>query len=121
MAGFQEIRTPEEVDNFIRSTKGTALYFINSVCGCTNGVRKGLIMSLKHPKKPQKLVTSFAGADLEAVDRIREHLRPNPPSSPAVALFKDGSLVKFIPREEFVERESEEICAMLQTLYEKYF
>lgn len=120
-AGFKELKTPEDVDNFIKNIKGTGLIFINSVCGCTAAaVRPGLVLSLQNSKKPQHLATSFAGADIEAVQRIREYLQPEPPSSPCIALFKDQQLIYFIPRQELEYKTKEEVAQFLKNLYDKF-
>src|SRR6185295_595598 len=89
--GFSEMLTAEEVDNQLQQ-KGTTLVMINSVCGCSAGTaRPGVLMAVANSsKRPDHLTTSFAGFDLEAVQKIREHLLPYPPSSPSIALFKDG-------------------------------
>jgi len=118
--GFKELRTPEEVDEFIRGNRGPALVFINSICDCTAVVRQGLIASLVHPRAPKERWTSFAGADIEAVDRLRWYLMPNPPSSPSLAIFKDGKPVCFVPREELVDRPAEEVAELIMRLYEEY-
>src|SRR4028119_1981039 len=92
--GFEDLDTPELVDEYVNK-EGTTLVMINSVCGCSAGTaRPGVLMAVANsPKKPQRLTTSFAGFDVEAVANIRQHLMPYPPSSPAIALFKDGKLV----------------------------
>ncbi|MEP6844781.1 MAG: BrxA/BrxB family bacilliredoxin, partial [Panacibacter sp.] len=92
--GFDELVTPEEVDIALKS-EGTTLVMINSVCGCAAGsARPAVVMAVNNTdKRPDKLTTSFAGFDVTAVNRVREHLLPYPPSSPAIALFKDGQLV----------------------------
>ena len=97
--GFTELLTPADVENVLNE-KGTALVVINSVCGCSAGTaRPGVVMALTNGnKKPDKVTTSFAGFDIDAVKKIREHLLPYPPSSPAIALFKDGKLVHMIER-----------------------
>src|SRR5882762_2880945 len=97
--GFDELLTSLEVDDQLKKT-GTTLVMVNSVCGCSAGTaRPGVLMAVKNsPKKPDHLTTSFAGFDIEAVDKIRQHLLPSPPSSPSIALFKNGSLVHFIER-----------------------
>ena len=89
--GFGELLTAAEVDNTLKQ-EGTTLVVINSVCGCAAGAcRPGVLMAVQNAgKRPDRLMTSFAGFDVEAVNKIREHLLPNPPSSPAIALFKDG-------------------------------
>src|SRR6185437_16510433 len=97
--GFEELLTPEEVDNAIQAP-GTTLLFINSVCGCSAGTaRPGVVMAIRNTnKKPNHLVTSFAGYDIDAVKQVRSHLLPYPPSSPSIALLKDGKVVHMIER-----------------------
>ena len=97
--GFQSLLTTEEVDQVIKNTEGTLLIVVNSVCGCAAGnMRPGVKLSLNNDKKPTKLTTVFAGVDREAVDQARKHFLPYPPSSPSIALFKDGKLVHFLER-----------------------
>ena len=98
-AGFEELTTPEQVDAVLPKAEGTTLLVINSVCGCAAGAaRPGVKMSLQGDKKPQHLVTVFAGQDTEAVAQARKYTLPYPPSSPSIALFKDGKLVHFVER-----------------------
>ncbi len=119
--GFQELLTPEDVDNQI-SSKGTTLVMINSVCGCSAGsARPGVLMAVNNsPKKPDHLTTSFAGYDVDAVKKLREHLLPYPPSSPAIALFKDGQLVHFIERHMIEGRPAQLIAHNLIAAFEEY-
>jgi putative YphP/YqiW family bacilliredoxin len=120
-AGFQELLTPEAVDSTLPQ-QGTTLLVINSVCGCSAGTaRPGVLMSLKADgKKPQHIVTSFAGFDLDAVKQARTYLTPYPPSSPAIALLKDGQVVHMIERHMIEGRSAEMIAANLQQAYEAY-
>jgi putative YphP/YqiW family bacilliredoxin len=119
--GFSELRTDEEVDKAV-SQEGTTLVVINSVCGCSAGTaRPGVLMAVKNsPKKPDHLTTSFAGFDIEAVDKIRQHLLPYPPSSPSIALFKDGALVHFIERRNIEGRSAQMIANNLFAAFEEY-
>ena len=119
--GFQELLTPEEVDNQLKS-KGTTLVMINSVCGCSAGsARPGVLMAVTNAaKKPDHLTTSFAGYDVDAVKKLREHLLPYPPSSPAIALFKDGQLVHFIERHMIEGRPAQLIAHNLIAAFEEY-
>ncbi|MGP4076690.1 BrxA/BrxB family bacilliredoxin [Halobacillus sp. K22] len=120
-AGFTELTTPEEVDEFIASTKGTSLVVINSVCGCAAGLaRPAARESLQNDHKPDHLVTVFAGQDREATSRMREYLEGYEPSSPSMALLKDGQVLHFIPREEIEDYEVEEIVENLTTSYNQY-
>jgi putative YphP/YqiW family bacilliredoxin len=119
--GFQELLTSEDVDNQLKS-KGTTLVMINSVCGCSAGsARPGVLMAVTNAaKKPDHLTTSFAGYDLDAVKTLREHLLPYPPSSPAIALFKDGQLVHFIERHMIEGRPAQLIAHNLIAAFEEY-
>ena len=100
-AGFEELKTAEDVDTLFKSENETFLIFINSVCGCAAGsARPGVIMSSQNNLKPKKLTTVFAGQDKEATQRAREYMHPFPPSSPSIALFKNGEVVHFIERHE---------------------
>jgi putative YphP/YqiW family bacilliredoxin len=119
--GFQELLTPEDVDNQL-SSKGTTLVMINSVCGCSAGsARPGVLMAVNNSaKKPDHLTTSFAGYDVDAVKKLREHLLPYPPSSPAIALFKDGQLVHFIERHMIEGRPAQLIAHNLIAAFEEY-
>jgi len=119
--GFQELLTPEAVDNAIPK-EGTTLLVINSVCGCSAGTaRPGVLESLQgEGKKPSQTVTAFAGFDLDAVKQARTYLMPYPPSSPAIALFKDGKLVHMIERHMIEGRSAAMISANLKQAYEAY-
>ena len=119
--GFQELLTSEDVDNQLNS-KGTTLVMINSVCGCSAGsARPGVLMAVNNSaKKPDHLTTSFAGYDIDAVKKLREHLLPYPPSSPAIALFKDGQLVHFIERHMIEGRPAQLIAHNLIAAFEEY-
>jgi putative YphP/YqiW family bacilliredoxin len=119
--GFRELLNTDEVESTIKS-KGTTLVMINSVCGCSAGTaRPGVIMAVENStKKPNNLTTSFAGFDVDAVRKIREHLLPYPPSSPAIALFKDGNLVHFIERHNIEGRSAQMIASNLQGAFEQY-
>ena len=119
--GFSELLTAGEVDNQL-SKEGTTLVMINSVCGCSAGsARPGVILAvLNSDKKPDHLTTSFAGFDIEAVRKLREHLLPYPPSSPAIALFKNGQLVHFIERHQIEGRPAQMIANNLINAFEQH-
>ena len=119
--GFSEMLNASDVESKI-TEHGTTLVVINSVCGCSAGTaRPGVIMAVHHgTKKPDHLTTSFAGFDIEAVKKVREHLLPYPPSSPAIALFKDGKLVHFIERHNIEGRNAEMIAQHLEATFEEY-
>jgi putative YphP/YqiW family bacilliredoxin len=119
--GFNELLTPVDVDTQLTQA-GTTLVMVNSVCGCSAGsARPGVLMAVANStKKPDHLTTSFAGFDLEAVNKIREHLLPYPPSSPAIALFKDGQLVHMIERHQIEGRPAQLIAHNLIAAFDQY-
>jgi putative YphP/YqiW family bacilliredoxin len=119
--GFSEMLTSEDVTNQLNE-KGTTLVMINSVCGCSAGTaRPGVLMAVTNSaKKPDHLATSFAGFDIEAIQTIREKLLPYPPSSPAIALFKDGELVHFIERHMIEGRSAQMIAHNLISAFDHY-
>lgn len=119
-AGFQNLYTTEEVDEVI-SKKGTTFVVINSVCGCAaRNARPGAVMSLQGDKKPDHIVTVFAGVDKDAVNKAREHMFPFPPSSPSMALFKDGELVHMLERHHIEGNPAEAIAENLQDAFKEY-
>jgi putative YphP/YqiW family bacilliredoxin len=119
--GFTELVTNDEVDKAV-TEEGTTLVVINSVCGCSAGTaRPGVLIAVKNSsKKPDHLTTSFAGFDIEAVNKIRQHLLPYPPSSPSIALFKNGKLVHFIERHSIEGRSAQMIANNLSAAFEEY-
>jgi putative YphP/YqiW family bacilliredoxin len=119
--GFTELLSASDVEKVINE-KGTTLVMINSVCGCSAGTaRPGVIMAVHNGnKKPTNLTTSFAGFDIEAVNKVREHLLPYPPSSPAIALFKDGKLVHFIERHNIEGRSAQMIAENLISAFDQH-
>ena len=119
--GFNELVTNEEVDNAINKD-GTALVVINSVCGCSAGTaRPGVLLAVEQSeKRPDLLATSFAGFDIDAVNKIREHLLPYPPSSPSIALFKDGKLVHMVERHNIEGYTAKMIADNLMNAFETY-
>jgi putative YphP/YqiW family bacilliredoxin len=121
-AGFAELKTSEEVDNYLQNKKGTTLLVINSVCGCAAGAaRPGVKWALQSSaKKPSNLATVFAGVDKEAVSKAREYTLPYPPSSPAIALFKDGELVHFVERHHIEGRNAQMIGEHLLEVFDEY-
>ena len=119
--GFEELKTPEEVVKVIPNSKGTLLLVLNSVCGCAAGTaRPGVKRALEGNKKPDKLTTVFAGQDLEATAEARKFTLPYPPSSPSIALFKDGKLVHFIERHHIEGRSADMIAEHLKSTFEEY-
>ncbi len=120
-AGLEETRTPEAVEDAIRNTKGTLMVVVNSVCGCAAGkARPGVAQALESEVRPDRSVTVFAGADIEATAAARAHFAPYPPSSPQIALFKDGRLVHMIERHQIEGRTAEEIAAELKNTFAEY-
>jgi len=121
-AGFKELKTSDEVDQSLKNQKGTNLLVINSVCGCAAGAaRPGIKWALEHTdKKPNTLTTVFAGVDKEAVAKAREYTLPYPPSSPAIALFKDGELVHFVERHHIEGRNAQMIGEHLLEVFDEY-
>lgn len=121
-AGFKELKTPSEVESELKDQKGTTLLVINSVCGCAAGAaRPGIKWALQNAdKKPSSLTTVFAGVDKEAVAKAREYTLPYPPSSPAIALFKDGELVHFVERHHIEGRNAQMIGQHLVEVFEEY-
>ena len=119
--GFESLTTPDAVEKALESQEGTTLIVVNSVCGCAAAnARPGVAYSLSGEKRPDKLVTVFAGVDKGAVDKAREFLLPYPPSSPAIALFKDGRLVHFLERHHIEGRSADIISSNLQMAYERF-
>jgi len=119
--GFAEMRTRDDVDTLLGSEKRTTLVAVNSICGCAAAMmRPGVWMSLQGEKKPEVLTTVFAGQDMDATDRTRDYITGYPPSSPSVALFKDGELVYFMERHQIEGRNPEDIASDLRTAYEEH-
>ncbi len=120
-SGFEEMVTATSVDDTLKQ-EGTTLVVINSVCGCAAGsLRPGVLMAVHNAtKRPDRLTTSFAGFDVEAVQKVREHLLPYPPSSPSVALFKDGQLVSMVERHMIEGRPAQVIAQYLISEFDKY-
>jgi putative YphP/YqiW family bacilliredoxin len=119
--GVQELRTPEEVVENFESAKGTALVVVNSVCGCAAGqCRPGVAKALQNEVKPDHLFTVFAGQDKEATAKAREFFAPYPPSSPSIALMKDGKLVHFIQRHQIEDRSAEMIASELTNAFNEF-
>ena len=119
--GVQSLSTAEEVDTVLGNPEGTVMVVVNSVCGCAAAnARPGARMALDNEKTPSKLVTVFAGVDREATEKAREYMLPYPPSSPSIALFKDGKMVHFIERHHIEGRAAEIIAANLRMAFDKY-
>jgi putative YphP/YqiW family bacilliredoxin len=119
--GIQELKTPEEVEANLPNAKGTALVVVNSVCGCAAGqARPGVAEALSHDVVPDHLYTVFAGQDKEATAKAREFFAPYPPSSPSIALMKDGELVHFIERHQVENRSAHDIAADLTAAFDRF-
>lgn len=120
--GFQEFKTAAEVENHLSNHEGTTLVVINSVCGCAAGTaRPGVVRALNlSSKKPDQLATVFAGVDMEATAKTREFTLPFPPSSPSVALFKDGELVHFVERHHIEGRSADMIANHLVEVFKEF-
>lgn len=122
--GFTELLTPDQVDAALLTPKtriGTALFVVNSVCGCAAGnARPGVALALQNGRIPDRLFTVFAGMEKAAVARLREHLAPHPPSSPAMALFKDGNLMTMIHRRDIETRTAPQVAELLTDLFERH-
>ncbi len=119
--GFRQLVTSDEVDQTIQSTTGTLLVVVNSVCGCAAGnMRPGVKLSLQSDKKPAGLATVFAGVDAEATAQARKYFLPYPPSSPSIALFKDGKLVHFLERHHIEGGTAQMIADNLSAAYAEF-
>lgn len=119
--GVEEWKTPEQVDEGIQNSKGTVMVVVNSVCGCAAGkARPGIAMALQNEAKPDRTITVFAGADIEATARAREHFAPYPPSSPQIGLFKDGRLVFMLERHQIENRFAEQIAQELTQAFDRF-
>ncbi len=119
--GVRELRTAQDVDALLKAGKGTAMVFVNSVCGCAaGGARPALALALKHAVKPDVLATVFAGADREAVERARSYMVGFPPSSPSIGLFRDGKIVHVVERRQIEGRLPAQIASDLTALFDKH-
>ena len=120
-AGFRELLTAADVDALMAEKSGTTLLVVNSVCGCAAGMaRPGVRLALTGEVKPDRLVTVFAGQDLEATARMRSYMADIPPSSPSMALFKDGELVYFVPRHRIEGRSAEALAQDLAGAFSQF-
>lgn len=118
--GAKELKTPDEVDTALKQP-GTTLVFVNSVCGCAaGGARPGLRLSLMNQKKPDHIVTVFAGMETQAVEKAREYFKPYRPSSPQIALMKDGKLVKMIQRQDIEGKDPATVAKSLAEAFNQY-
>lgn len=119
--GFEEMRTPDAVDAVLGRTQGTLLVVVNSVCGCAAGMaRPGVALALRHDVIPDRLATVFAGMELAATERTRSYFDGYPPSSPQIALFRDGRLVHMLERKDIEGGDAEAIAAELTAAFDRY-
>jgi putative YphP/YqiW family bacilliredoxin len=119
--GVEEMKTAEAVDDTIKNSKGTLMVVVNSICGCAAGkARPGVALALQNEKKPDKVATVFAGADIEATERARSYFTGYGPSSPSIALMKDGQLVYMLERYQIEGRDAHQIAGELTQAFEKY-
>ena len=119
--GFESLPNSEKVEQVLENLEGTALVVVNSVCGCAAAMaRPGAKLSLQNDKRPAKLYTVFAGVDTEATAKVREFLAPYPPSSPSIALFKDGQVVHMLERRHIEGRSAQIIADNLRAAYDMY-
>ncbi len=119
--GVEELRTADDVDETVRTSKGTLMVVVNSICGCAAGrARPGVALALQSEVKPDKVATVFAGADIEATERARSYFKGYRPSSPSIALLKDGELVYMLERFQIEGRDAHQIAGELTQAFEKY-
>ena len=119
--GVKELRTPRDVDDAVTGESGTLMLVVNSVCGCAAGkARPGVALALRHGTRPDAVATVFAGADVEATERARGYFTGYPPSSPAIALLRDGKLVYMMERQQIENREADVIARDLTAAFDRY-
>jgi len=119
--GVKELRTPEQVDSLVRDTPGTVMVVVNSMCGCAAGkARPGIALALQHANKPDAVGTVFAGGDIDATERARGYFAPYPPSSPSVAILRDGKLVYMLERRQIENQSATGIAQALTEAFDKY-
>ena len=119
--GVKELRTAADVDAAVAHTPGTLMIVVNSICGCAAGkARPGVAMALQNEARPDRTITVFAGADIEATAKAREHFAPYPPSSPQIGLFKDGRLVFMLERHQIENRFAEQIAQELTAAFDRF-
>jgi len=119
--GIQELRTAAEVDRAVANQTGTTMVIVNSICGCAAGrMRPAVRMALEHGRRPERMFTGFAGEDKEATERARSYFTGYPPSSPSIALLRDGNLVHMMQRSDIEHREAADIAAKMKKVFDKY-
>jgi putative YphP/YqiW family bacilliredoxin len=119
--GVRELRTPADVDAFVRQTPGTVMVVVNSMCGCAAGkARPGIALALQHAVKPDDIGTVFAGGDIEATERARSYFAPYPPSSPSIAILRDGQLLYMMERRQIENQNAENIARALTQAFDRF-
>lgn len=119
--GIQELRSGAEVDRELAGQQGTAMVIVNSICGCAAGrMRPAVRIALGHSAKPDRIFTVFAGQDVEATERARSYFTGYPPSSPSIAIFREGELVHMLQRSDIEHRDSADIAAELKRIFDQY-
>jgi len=119
--GIAELKTAAEVDAAIKDKSGTLMIVVNSVCGCAGGAaRPGVALALQHKNLPDRTATVFAGQDAEATARARDHFRPYPPSSPSIALLKDGKVVAMLERKDIEGRMPQDVARQLTAAFDRH-
>jgi putative YphP/YqiW family bacilliredoxin len=119
--GVEELRTADDVDAAVKNTSGTLMIVVNSMCGCAAGkARPGIALALRHQTRPDRVATVFAGGDLEATERARTYFTGYPPSSPSVALLRDGKIVWMLERRQIESQGAEQIAAALTAAFDQY-
>jgi len=119
--GVEELKTPEQVDDAVKNGRGTLMVVVNSICGCAAGkARPGVALALQHDVKPDRVTTVFAGADIEATERARSYFTGYGPSSPSIAILKDGELVYMLERFQIEGRDATQIAGELTQAFEKH-
>ncbi len=118
--GVRELRTADQVDSTVRDTKGTLMIVVNSMCGCAAGkARPGITLALQHANRPDVVATVFAGGDVEATERARSYFAPYPPSSPSIAILRDGKLVYMLERRQIENQSADAIAGALTDAFDK--
>lgn len=119
--GVEELKTPEQVDAALKDAKGTVMVVVNSICGCAAGkARPGIAMALQNEVKPDRITTVFAGGDIEATERAREYFKGYQPSSPSIAILKDGQLVYMMERHQIENKWPQQIAQELTAAFEQH-
>jgi putative YphP/YqiW family bacilliredoxin len=119
--GVEELRSAADVDAAVRATPGTLMIVVNSMCGCAAGkARPGIAVALKHPARPDRVATVFAGGDIEATERVRSYFTGYPPSSPSIGLLRDGRLVWMLERRQIENQGAEQIAAALTAAFDQF-